>query len=1423
MATYFIDPGGETVELPDDQAGAALEAGYTPASPEQAADFQRRDALAKKYGTPGQAVLAGIEGAGRALTFGLSTLGERALGVDPEGIAAREEVNPVASAIGEVGGFVAPALATGGASLLGQGAARTAIGGAAKVAAPNIIGKAGRAVAGALEGAGAAGGTVLGQAARRGAATAAGGAVEGAALGAGEVVHRAALGDPTLTPASAAETIGLDALGGGVLGGVAGAAAGGLGAARRTLGANEGSAIGEKLADWLGEVQGTRGLKAAGAIQSDLSRREKQIGREELNRIGQEMFDYGLVGPMSTPASTLERARALQSEAGEAIGALVREADSALVPAKRPRIDDLVGRVRVEVLQKLKENPLQQDAANRLADVLEAYEVKFSGGLGVEQLHGLRRQLDDAIYGLRGTMDPYATPLRDALHDFRRLASEELDNAVQRAGLESETWKAAKRAYQVAATAEEFATRGVQRAEGNNLVSLTELMGGLSGGVAAGPLAGLAAGAGTALARRQASGIIGAGAGFARDLLRGGRKLPRKLPDVPPPRGPSGSGIVRADRPGQTRLVTPLRPQGEPAHYDVVEADLLIPSHRPQSFAPNPDYPMGVQERLYQSAEAEQKKVMKIGDRLDPSLVLADTPTAVDGPPIVTSGGRRIVLGGNGRTMGIQRGFSDPAVRENYRAALLERAPAFGIDPARVQKMKAPVLVRVAEDVPSTASPNEMVEAVRRYNEGLTQALSPRAKAVAQAKTLRPTTIEGIGDILASGEERSLRELMRERPRDFIAVLQRDGVINDTNRAAMVTGENLTAEAKDAIEGMFLGRVVGTGERLEATAASTLNKLERITPSLLRVEAVNPELSEIETVRAAIDVMNRAARSGMTVEQLLGQGTLRGVVTAERPVPAVLGLVRLLEVENQTQLGARFRRWAQEAAVDPRQGLMFAKPPTATGTRRTLFDGLGMEDEALAARVVPPPPPVVPSPEEVARAAEEAVGRPPAEVGESVVPEAVAGVLSDGSGGGFEALAGKVSPRVLDAVTDIRAREYATTTGLAADEVRKLLRDASRLGLGGPFTSAEVLAERAGRMAARSADAKARAQATEIAEMAGRAAAAGVDIQIAPLVADVMNAASSSGPLGGMVDRVLREVRARLGPESAAVLAPALRKLVRASQTGLVPPGPLHEEQARAGGAPHLAAPLGTVAALAVLDRHAETTQARVEESAAALVSGRPPATLRAPLPSEKEIRRQMDTVRRLAANPERGLELVDRYIDPLGDHAPQAAQVAATSLGTAMTYLAAQLPVGAPPSLWNPEPGPPNKAAVYSWGRKAQAILDPLAVLASDPSADAVAAIRAVYPKTWESWRASTVLALAQAAVEGKPPPFQTLQRVSTVIGQPLVPGQQPEMLRVAPAPATAPQPHGMQARPSAAGLQKADFGAPMRTGTQATMSGRG
>lgn len=382
----------------------------------------------------------------------------------------------------------------------------------------------------------------------------------------------------------------------------------------------------------------------------------------------------------------------------------------------------------------------------------------------------------------------------------------------------------------------------------------------------------------------------------------------------------------------ETEILSPHRPLGEPARYAVVELAALVASHT-DAFQPDPRYPAGVQEREYHRSREEQWKVLAGAQRFNPALVLCDTPSPVDGPPIVTCGERALVLGGNGRSMMMRRAFAEPAVRERYRAALLRKAEYLGLERAAVEGCEAPVLVRVLR-VSGDAPASELAAAVRRFNEGLTQALSPRARAIAEARSMSVETIEAIGQLLAESGEATLREVLRARPREVVEALRKDGIVTAQNQAVWLVGGSLSDEARDRVEGMFLGRVLGSADRMAAAAPALLAKLERIAPELIRVAGLNPGLDEIPAVQGAVDLLNEARRRGLLLEELAAQASLFG---GAAPSSEVLGMARVLEAERPLALRARFAAWARAAAVDPRQPSMFHIAPRRGDARGMLL------------------------------------------------------------------------------------------------------------------------------------------------------------------------------------------------------------------------------------------------------------------------------------------------------------------------------------------------------------------------------------------------------------------------------------------------------------------------------------------------------
>lgn len=230
----------------------------------------------------------------------------------------------------------------------------------------------------------------------------------------------------------------------------------------------------------------------------------------------------------------------------------------------------------------------------------------------------------------------------------------------------------------------------------------------------------------------------------------------------------------------------------------------MQPSHNAETFAPNPSYPPGVQERAYQTSKEAQARVIQQAQNYDPRYTVNTNPDAVNGPPIVTPDGT--VLGGNSRTMSTQRLYSR-GQGNAYRNYLSENAQQFGISPEAVGKMRNPVLVR------EIAAPAD-VEAARRLGSELNKNMT---------ESITPQSLSAISTMLDDlGPESSIRDLLRERGREVMTLLTRDGAITERERPQFIdtaTG-GLSEEGKQFAERALLGTVVDDPTLMELAPKS---------------------------------------------------------------------------------------------------------------------------------------------------------------------------------------------------------------------------------------------------------------------------------------------------------------------------------------------------------------------------------------------------------------------------------------------------------------------------------------------------------------------------------------------------------------------------------------------------------------------------
>jgi len=362
-----------------------------------------------------------------------------------------------------------------------------------------------------------------------------------------------------------------------------------------------------------------------------------------------------------------------------------------------------------------------------------------------------------------------------------------------------------------------------------------------------------------------------------------------------------------------------------PIRYRVVEGAGLIPSHDPVNFEPVEGYPSGVQERDYKNDKDAQVAVIQHTQRYDPEFTLSDAPGPEHGPPMVTPDG--IVLGGNSRAMSTVRLYREGG-GDDYRKSLLERASRFGLDPAKIEGMKEPVLVR------EFLAPPTDIQGLRALgsdlNKVFTRKLSEFEQAVSAGKRLSPETLDYILNQLQElGDGATLRDLLRERPRGILEKLEADGVIASTERRQFIDEktQGLNDAGKDFVENAILGSVVDDPLVLANAPKGILRKIERSLSSIARIKARGGAWDITDYVKEALREHIAATSAGVSIADHIDPPT--AFMFPREPIhPIVEGIATKLD-EDSAAVKKAFEGYAQDAEADVKgQGTMsFYAPP----------------------------------------------------------------------------------------------------------------------------------------------------------------------------------------------------------------------------------------------------------------------------------------------------------------------------------------------------------------------------------------------------------------------------------------------------------------------------------------------------------------
>lgn len=349
----------------------------------------------------------------------------------------------------------------------------------------------------------------------------------------------------------------------------------------------------------------------------------------------------------------------------------------------------------------------------------------------------------------------------------------------------------------------------------------------------------------------------------------------------------------------------------EPVTYEIVEADEVQASHLPEySFEKNPRYGLE-NERRYHDEPASQRKVLENAARLDSDFLLKDSVDANNGAPVVDQDGN--VLGGNGRVMSTRQAYQTGGeAAEAYRTALRERAEELGMNPANVDAMRRPMLIRRLDKARSREERQALVTAM---NDSFTDSKNARASGKTRGDRLSRSSMEMLSEGLKDAE--TLRQYFDEpKSADTVERLIRDGVIQSAERNAYVSGDGLlNPDGKRVVEEALRGRIARHYDALASLPADMVAKIDAIIPSVLIAEQVGSPWDITEHLRDAVDLMaeykgSGAKEPGVFLKQV---NMVTGKTPEERYSPSACQIFKLAQESKKADFAQRFRKYTAQA------------------------------------------------------------------------------------------------------------------------------------------------------------------------------------------------------------------------------------------------------------------------------------------------------------------------------------------------------------------------------------------------------------------------------------------------------------------------------------------------------------------------------
>ena len=451
--------------------------------------------------------------------------------------------------------------------------------------------------------------------------------------------------------------------------------------------------------------------------------------------------------------------------------------------------------------------------------------------------------------------------------------------------------------------------------------------------------------------------------------LPSSRGIPPLEPEIVAPVAAGGvfPETVSVPRPQPRGTTVTERGQRIDFDYEVRDASDLVTSHD-NVLRPNPAYPAEVQPRERARA-ASAAQVVRIEQQLNPEL-LGPSPRVSDGAPFIGPDG--VVESGNARSIALRRAYASGGPQgQAYREWLRETAPRLGLDPAAVDAVPNPVLVRVRRtdvDRPAFA---------REANESAVAGFSAGERAAADAQLLSADMLDSLRP-LADGS------VNLQANRDFVRAFA--SRIAPTEHAALFDQVGaLSLDGERRIQNAILARAYGDPqaiakltEHADSNVRSVGAAMMREAPRFARMRegiaagGLHP-LDISADVGQALRKLSALRDEGMKVSDYLAQGSLYG---SDLSIEA-RGLLALFDANARSgaQIGDILGRYASavEGLGNPNQVGLFGASAipskidllreVAPPAQRGLLDAAESTFQASGApRIEVPPQAVLPPP-----------------------------------------------------------------------------------------------------------------------------------------------------------------------------------------------------------------------------------------------------------------------------------------------------------------------------------------------------------------------------------------------------------------------------------------------------------------------------